>query len=106
MRMQFFDLHPHFFMDLPFLTGQPFLPPRTRRSRRKNPYKISAFSAFVYFVPFVVRLFPVRYGRAFFICPFKSLLKVCVPFTSPLKNSGAFSFFTTGAIVCHPHWQG
>jgi len=30
---------------------------------KENPRNLGSFFAFVYFVPFVVKLFPVNYGR-------------------------------------------
>jgi hypothetical protein len=54
-------------MVLPFLTGNPFSNTKYTKVTKENTCKMSAFSLFVYLVYFVVRLFPVNYGRADFI---------------------------------------
>jgi hypothetical protein len=50
--------------------GKTIFTTKARRSRRKNACKFDAFFPFVYFVTFVVRLFPINYGRADFLCAF------------------------------------
>jgi hypothetical protein len=50
-------------MALPFLTGCHFSNTKDTTVTKGKPTKSKLFSPFVYFVSFVVRLFPVKYGR-------------------------------------------
>jgi hypothetical protein len=50
-------------MALPFLTGCHFSNTKDVTVTKGKPTKSRLFSPFVYFVSFVVRLFPVKYGR-------------------------------------------
>jgi hypothetical protein len=48
---------------LPFLTGQFFSNTKDTTVTKEKLVKSRLFSPFVFLVPFVVRLFPVNYGR-------------------------------------------
>ncbi|MBV6401816.1 MAG: hypothetical protein CNIPEHKO_02119 [Anaerolineales bacterium] len=50
-------------MALPFLTGNLFFKHKGHDGHKGKPKESRLFFAFVYFVPFVVKLFPVNYGR-------------------------------------------
>jgi len=49
---------------LPFLTGKPFSTTKDTKVTKVNMPEAEPIFPFVYLVPFVVRLFPVNYGRA------------------------------------------